>query len=287
MLQKTARVVSDVAVAKTGYGLMMMTWKPAPVPDEEAFDAIKAGIGNLLYIDKIYFYYRCYSGEFYGINPLTANLELVARFFEKYLAYADKVFLSVKGSTARAMPGAVGIDCSPENLRRSADRIMEKLRGTKKLDLFQSPRVDPKYSIEKTMKVLWGLVSEGKFDYIGLSECGAETVRRASSAGLVTAVEIEDMKHNFAIVNALKAIADKKGITAAQLCIAWVATLGPQLIPLPGSSNKKRTLENLAGGDIELPDMELAEIHKVLATHTVLGGRYRDEDSNAELLLWG
>ena len=48
--------------------------------------------------------YSCYwpllrsnTGEFYGINPPTANLELVARFFEKYPTYADKAFLSVKG----------------------------------------------------------------------------------------------------------------------------------------------------------------------------------------------
>ena len=38
-------------------------------------------------------------GEFYGMNPREANLELVARFFDKYPGYADKVFLSVKGGT--------------------------------------------------------------------------------------------------------------------------------------------------------------------------------------------
>ena len=44
------------------------------------------------------------------------------------------------------------------------------------------------------------------------------------------------MKHNMSIVNGLKALADKKGATTAQLCIAWVASLGPHLVPIPGSS---------------------------------------------------
>jgi pyridoxine 4-dehydrogenase len=53
------------------------------------------------------------------------------------------------------------------------------LRGTKKLDLFESARRDPKYEVEHYAEVLNEMVKEGKFDYIGLSEVGAETVRRA------------------------------------------------------------------------------------------------------------
>lgn len=46
----------------------------------------------------------------------------------------------------------------------------------------------------------------------------------------------EYFAHNMAIVEKLKAIADKKGVTAAQLSIAWVGSLGKKVIPLPGSS---------------------------------------------------
>ena len=45
----------------------------------------------------------------------------------------------------------------------------------------------------------------------------------------------ELFKHNFTLVDRIRAIADKKGVTPAQLCIAWVASLGPKVIPLPGS----------------------------------------------------
>ena len=46
----------------------------------------------------------------------------------------------------------------------------------------------------------------------------------------------EYFKHNMAMVDGLKAIAEKKGITPAALCLAWVASLGPKVIPIPGSS---------------------------------------------------
>ena len=85
-------------------------WKPTPVPDEDAFEAIKAGLDSLpsgakMLINSgqcIYYAFEWFSwlsvnsGEFYGVKPVTANLELVSRFFEKYPTYADKAFLSVK-----------------------------------------------------------------------------------------------------------------------------------------------------------------------------------------------
>jgi pyridoxine 4-dehydrogenase len=77
------------------------------------------------------------------------------------------------------VPGERKVDGSRENLRRSVDTIIKTLRGTKKLDLFEPARRDPKYEVEYQAEVLNEMVKEGKFDYIGLSEVRAETVRRA------------------------------------------------------------------------------------------------------------
>ena len=55
----------------------------------------------------------------------------------------------------------------------------EKLRGTKRLDLFECARVDPDVPVEVSIAALAKLKSEGKLDHIGMSECGAETLRRA------------------------------------------------------------------------------------------------------------
>ncbi len=121
---------------------MMMTWKPTPVPDEHAFAAIKA-----------------------GIDALPPGVKMI---------------LNSGGCAFRApSPGQLNPDGSKENLRRSVDTILKALRGTKKLDLFEPARRDPNYEIEHYAEVLNELVKEGKFDYIGLSEVGAETIRRA------------------------------------------------------------------------------------------------------------
>lgn len=122
------------------------------------------------------------SAEFYANGLTTANLELLARFFDKYPDYADRTFLSVKGGT---IPGQLASDGSRENLRRSVDVILKALRGTKRLDLFEPARRDPKYEIEQIAESLKEMVKEGKFDHIGLSEVKAETVRRAHKVGAI------------------------------------------------------------------------------------------------------
>ncbi|KAI0304547.1 NADP-dependent oxidoreductase domain-containing protein [Russula brevipes] len=318
---------------------MMMTWKPTPVPDEEAFAAIKAGVDALPPGVKMFLN----SGEFYGQGLSTANLELLARFFEKYPDYADRTFLSVKGGT---VPGQLDSDGSRENLRRSVDAILKALRGTKKLDLFEPARRDSNYEIEHYAEALSELVKEGKFDYIGLSEVGAETIRRAHKIAPVAAIEIEvslqayeqqtkdviatckelgiaviaysplgrglltgqirgrqdleegdfrllfsrfkegNIGQNLQFVDFLSIIANRKGITLAQLCIAWVGALGDHVIPLPGSSNAKRTLENLGAGDVELSAEDLAEIAQLLEKYPRKGARYVDGPTEQQLHLW-
>lgn len=59
------------------------------------------------------------------------------------------------------------------------ETINNTLRGTKKLDLFQSARVDPRVPIEDAMKTLRKLQHEGLFDHIGVSECSAATLEKA------------------------------------------------------------------------------------------------------------
>ena len=71
----------------------MHSWRGSdPVPDEQCFEAIKAGIDAVPPGAKMFLN----SGEFYANDLGTGNLELLARFFDKYPSYADRTFLSVK-----------------------------------------------------------------------------------------------------------------------------------------------------------------------------------------------
>ncbi|KAG1742959.1 NADP-dependent oxidoreductase domain-containing protein, partial [Suillus occidentalis] len=87
---------------------------------------------------------------------------------------------------------------------------------------------------------------------------------------------------NFAIVDALTAIARSKNVTSAQLSIAWVASLGKHVIPLPGSSWVTRTWENSVGGDIKLSTEDIAEIKSVISAADVKGDRF-----GHQAYLWG
>ncbi|KAJ7924334.1 aldo/keto reductase [Mycena leptocephala] len=305
MVQQTTKLggtASDITVGRVAHGLMMMTWLPTPVPDEQCFEAIKAGSMRSRRV------LRC---EFYAMDMKTGNLEMLSRFYAKYPEYADKTFLSVKGAIRDRAP-----DNSAASIRQSVDNIQRALGPIKKVDLFEPARIDRKVPIEELMETMTALVKEGKFSHIGLSECSADTLRKAHAIHPVTAVEIEvspfsyeenqkkviataaelgisvlaysplgrgvlggnikssadlqegdirfrysrfkeeHMKHNVAIVEVLDAMAKNKGITVAQLCIAWVASQGPSVIPLPGSSKATRTLENLGGGDVVLDAAE-------------------------------
>ncbi|KAJ2922171.1 hypothetical protein H1R20_g14926, partial [Candolleomyces eurysporus] len=303
----------NVKVGRIAHGLMNMTWTPNPAPDEQCFEAIRAAVDVLPPGAKMVLN----SGEFYAQDWGTGNLQLLSRFYAKHPEYAEKTFLSVKGGVKNRGP-----DCSIENLRASIDNIQSALGPIKKVDLFQPARVDSRIPIEKQMENLVTLLKEGKFDHIGLSECNADTLRRAHAVYPVTAAEIEVspwsydenqkkvietskelgisvmaysplgrgfltgqiksssdipdeiMNHNWAIVEALKAVADQVGCTPAQLCLAWVASLGPHVIPLPGSAKASRILENLEAGDLELSSADLAKVNAIIETAEIKGDRY-------------
>lgn len=68
--------------------------------------------------------------------------------------------------------------------------MLEKLRGTKKVDLFQAARIDTKVPVENAISTLATLVKEGKFDHIGVSEVGAQTLKRANAVGFFVLIPV-------------------------------------------------------------------------------------------------
>ena len=166
-------------VGSTGFGLMGLTWRPNPVSQDQAFAAMKAALDNGANFFN--------GGELYG-TPERNSLHLLREYFEKYPEDAKKVVLSIKGGLVK---GGMKPDGSPENVRRSIDECLTQLAGTKKLDLFECARVDPQTPIEVTMRTADEYVQAGKLGGISLSECSAETIRRAAKVAKISAVEVE------------------------------------------------------------------------------------------------
>ena len=171
--------ILDHQIGATGYGLMGLTRPTDPLPNEQKFAAMNAAL-------------RCGAnywngGEFYG-TPEYNCLHLLHDYFTKYPEKASQVLLTIKGGRT---PGTLDFDGREQSVRRSVDECLRVLDGKKSLDIFECARVDPRIPVEETIRVLAQYVKEGKLKGIGLSEVGAETIRRASKVQHIAHVEVE------------------------------------------------------------------------------------------------
>lgn len=123
--------------------------------------------------------------EFYG-PPTSNSLQLLNHYFTTYAEDSKKVVLSIKGAFSMAGP-----DNSPAGIRKSVDNCLEVLDGKVFLDIFLPARIDVRVPIEETVRTLADYVRAGKIGGYGLSECSAESIRRAHAVYPVSAVEIE------------------------------------------------------------------------------------------------
>jgi len=123
------------------------------------------------------------TAEAYG--PFT-NEELVG---EALAPMRDQVVIATKFGFKDADPQA-GMDSRPERIREVVDASLERL-GTDRIDLLYQHRVDPQVPIEDVAGTVQALIREGKVRHFGLSEAGAQTIRRAHAVQPVTALQSE------------------------------------------------------------------------------------------------
>lgn len=153
--------------------------------------------------------------EFYGerddkesIATIHRALELGITFFdtadiygphtnERLLARAlrgkrEKVVISTKFGILRdpVQPGFRGISGQPDYVKKACDDSLQRL-GVDCIDLYYQHRVDPETPIEETIGAMAELVRAGKVRFLGLSEAGAETIRRAYAVHPITALQSE------------------------------------------------------------------------------------------------
>lgn len=86
----------------------------------------------------------------------------------------------------------------------------------------------------------------------------------------------ENRAANLALVDALRMIAEGRGISVAQLALAWLLARRPWIVPIPGTTKLSRLEENLEAVDIELAEEEISRIEALVAGIDIVGGRYPD-----------
>jgi aryl-alcohol dehydrogenase-like predicted oxidoreductase len=84
----------------------------------------------------------------------------------------------------------------------------------------------------------------------------------------------DNVDHNLKLVEALRGIAEAKGVTVAQIAIAWVLGRGDDIVPLIGARTRDRLNEALGAFDVELSAQDLAQIEALVPAGSAQGERY-------------
>ncbi len=125
------------------------------------------------------------TGDFYGMGHNEMLIGTALRFFR------EKVLLSVKFGAQRAPDGAwLGFDARPAAVKTALAYSLKRL-GTDSIDIYRPARLDPNVPIEDTIGAIAEMVQAGYVRYIGLSEVGPDTIRRAAAIHPIIDLQIE------------------------------------------------------------------------------------------------
>ena len=178
-MQTTTLGRGGPVVSRAGLGLMGMSGIYGEADDQESLATIQAAAdAGITLLD---------TGDFYGMG----HNELLLRDALRRGIPRESVFIQVKFGGQRDPAGAfIGQDTSPAAVKNSLAYTLTRL-GTDHIDLYQPARLDPRVPIEETVGAIAEMVKAGYVRHIGLSEMGADTIRRAHAVHPIAALQIE------------------------------------------------------------------------------------------------
>jgi len=270
------------------------------------------------------------TGDFYGMGH---NEMLIGEALRSAPpSRRDAAILSVKFGGMRDPAGNfIAFDGRPVAVKNSLAYTLQRL-GVDHIDIYRPARLDANVPIEDTIGAIAEMIQAGYVRHVGLSEVGAQTIRKAAAVHPVCDLQIEyslisrgieqailpvcrelgigitaygvlsrglisghwskdaaqtgdwransprfqqgNVERNLALVDALRAIADAKGVSVAQIAIAWVLAQGDDIVPVIGARRRDRLTESLGALDITLTNEERAAIEAAVPKDAAAGDRY-------------
>jgi pyridoxine 4-dehydrogenase len=317
-MQKRQLGKSGLEVSALGLGCMGLSFAYGPALEQKAAVALirEAFDKGVTFFD---------TAEAYG--PFT-NEELLG---EALAPFRDQVVIATKFGFKNGVPGD-GLDSRPETIKSVVEASLKRLK-TDRIELLYQHRIDPQVPIEDVVGAVKQLVEEGKVLHFGMSEAGADAIRRAHAVLPVAALQSEyslwwrepeehilpvleklgigfvpfsplgkgfltgaidanttfaagdfrnvvprfseeNRKANAKLVEVLGQIADGKGVTRAQVALAWLLAQKPWIAPIPGTTKLHRLEENIGASSVILSGSDLAAIATALEQIKVVGDRY-------------
>ncbi len=179
-MQKRQLGNSNLEVSALGLGCMGMSFAyDQPADKQSMISLLRTAVEHGITLFD--------TAEIYG--PFT-NEELVG---EALAPFRDQVVIATKFGfqiTPDGKPGPMGVNSQPEHIKQVAEASLKRLK-VEAIDLFYQHRVDPEVPIEEVAGAVKDLIQAGKVRHFGLSEAGAQTIRRAHAVQPVTAVQSE------------------------------------------------------------------------------------------------
>lgn len=248
-------------------------------------------------------------------------------------ARREQALTSVKFGALRDPDGGwSGYDGRPAAVKNFAAYSLQRL-GVDHIDVYRIARADSSVPIEETVGAIAELVEAGHVRHIGLSEVGADTIRRAAATAPISDLQIEyslisrgiedevlpttrelgigitaygvlsrglisghftrdrqlgandfrgmsprfqgeNLQRNLDLVDALRKVAEQKGVSVAQIAIAWVLSRGEDIVPLVGARRRDRLTEALGALDVTLDADDLDAIEEAVPDGAAAGDRY-------------
>ncbi len=178
-MQRTQLGTSGPVCSRAGLGCMGMAGTYGPAEREEStatiHAALEAGI-NLLD-----------TGDFYGMG----DNELLIADALGGLRHHDETLISVKFGAQRGPDGSwLGYDARPQAVKTALAYSLRRLRRDH-VDIYRPARLDPQVPIEETVGAIGEMVQAGYVRYVGLSELGPDSIRRAAAAHPICDLQIE------------------------------------------------------------------------------------------------